>query len=115
MCHDICYSDLSVFIELFKITENSLSNNGVELCEPTCVGASKSILNRRKQTVVLTLDQLFVGLWCCLFLPSKDSNLPSVHLTTPHFNTPRGAQVGASTFVISTMWPLGMKMKTVSV
>lgn len=38
-------------------------------------------------------------------------------MTTPHFktNTPRGAQVGGSTFAVYIMWALVVKVTTASV
>ena len=38
----MCYSNLTVLMDMFKITESSLSNHKIrvyEQCEPTCVGA----------------------------------------------------------------------------
>ena len=58
-------------------------------------------LNIRKQTARLTLHQLFVGLLRRRFLLPGDINLPSVRLTTPHFQT-RAAQVAAGTYAIYT-------------
>ena len=53
----------------------------------------------------MTLDQLFIGLWCCRILLPQDGNLPTVRLTRVHCKTdsPRGVQVGASIFVINQM------------
>ena len=64
-----------------------------------------SPLNIMKQT----LDQLYVGLWCCHFLLPQHSNPPSVGMTTPHF------KVGAGTFDTYTMLTLGVKLTTVLV
>lgn len=97
------------FMELFKMTENSLSN---QQFEPTCVGTPNASLNISKQTALLTLDQLF-----CRSLLPQDKNPSSVHLTTSYFktDTSRCAQVGASTFPIYTTWVLGVKMRNVLV
>lgn len=56
----------------------------------------------------LTLEQLFLR--SCFLLP-PDSNLPSVRLTTPDFETkmPSGAWVCASTFAFYTTRVLGGK------
>lgn len=59
----------------------------------------------KKKMLALTLDQLFIGPWRSCSLLHKDSNAPSLRLTTPHFkneNTPRGAQEEASAFAIYT-------------
>ena len=71
----------------------------------------------QEQTAFLTLDQLTVVFLRCHFLLPQDRNLPLVHLTTPHFKTitPRGEYVATGTFIIYTMWALGVKMTTVSV
>lgn len=41
-------------------------------------------LNSRKNPL---LDQVFAGQWCNQFLLPQDRNLPTVCLTTPHFQT----------------------------
>ena len=56
---------ITVFMEMFKITESSLSNHKIrvyEWCEPTCVDTSNASLKLQLQTELLTSDQLFVGL-----------------------------------------------------
>ena len=80
-------------MESFKITESSLSNDKIrvyERCEPACVGASNESFKHQETAAALTLDQLYVALWCCHFLLPQDSNPPSVGLTTPHFNVGAG-------------------------
>ena len=89
MCHYICYSNMTVFMDLFKITESSLSDKKKSQCMNSMNFPVWAYVmhpwNSRKQTAHCTSDLLFAGPWCCHSLLSQD--LPSVHLTTPHFKT----------------------------
>lgn len=65
----------------------------------------------------MTVEQLAVGLWISSFLMLSDSSEPPVSVTTPHFktDTPRGAQVGGTTFAVYIMWVLVVNVTSVSV
>ncbi len=59
-------------------------------------------LNNKKSTVSFTLDQVLVGQWRSLFQLPQNSNMPTMHLNTPRFQTsiPMGAQMVVNAFAI---------------
>ncbi len=63
-------------------------------------------LNNNKNTAALTLDQILVGQWRSLFQLPQKSNMPTMRLNTPRFqtSTPMSAQMGANAFAIQTTW-----------
>ena len=68
-----------------------------------------------KLVYVIILFLIFARL-CAAARPCvpQNSNAPTMHLTTPHFetNTPMAAQMGASAFAIYTTWELDGKLIT---
>ena len=50
MCHDMCYSDMTASVEMFKVTDSSQQDHNIrvyERCEPAGVAASYCVNNVR--------------------------------------------------------------------